>query len=66
MCKVTISTFEFFKMFPDERAAREHIEFQRWNGRPVCPKCGDAERIQNRKVESYYRCLACKVDFTVP
>lgn len=65
MCKVTISAFEFFRRFPDERAAREHIERQRWNGRPVCPKCGEAERIQTRKVESYYRCLACKVDFTV-
>lgn len=65
MCKVTISAFEFFKRFPDERAARLHIERQRWNGRPVCPKCGEGERIQNRKVESYYRCLACKVDFTV-
>ncbi len=65
MEKVTVSAYEFLRKFPDERAARKHIEQRRWHGHPVCPHCGEAHRIQTRKVEGYYRCLACKVDFTV-
>jgi transposase-like protein len=65
MCKVTISAYEFHKKFPDQQTAREYIEAKRWNGMPACPRCAATERIQTRKVEGYYRCLACKVDFTV-
>ncbi len=65
MCKVTISAFEFFKRFPDQEKARDHIEALRWNGSPVCPHCAEAARIQKRKLDGYYRCLACKTDFTV-
>lgn len=65
MCKVTISAYQFHKKFPDEPSARKYIEDKRWNGKPRCPHCGAVERIQTRKVEGYYRCLACKVDFTV-
>jgi len=65
MCKVTISAFEFLKKFPDQKAAREYLEQRRWDGEPACPTCGAIERIQTRKVEGYYRCLACKLDFTV-
>lgn len=65
MCKVTISAYEFFQRFPNEAKARDHIEAQRWNGYPVCPHCAEQARIQKRKLEGYYRCLACKTDFTV-
>lgn len=65
MCKVTISAYEFFQRFPNEAKARDHIEAQRWNGHPVCPHCAEQTRIQKRKLEGYYRCLACKTDFTV-
>jgi transposase-like protein len=65
MCKVTISAYEFHKKFPNEAAARDYIEAKRWNGRPSCQRCGAVDRIQKRKVEGYYRCLACKFDFTV-
>jgi transposase-like protein len=65
MDKVTISTYEFLKRFPDEKAARTHLEYRRWNGSPSCPHCGAVERIQTRKLEGYFRCLSCKVDFTV-
>jgi transposase-like protein len=65
MCKVTISAYEFHKKFPDEATARAYIEARRWNGAPVCPHCKAVERIQKRKIEGYYRCLACKKDFTV-
>lgn len=65
MDKVTISAYEFFKKFPDETSARKHLEQQRWNGCIACPQCAGTDRVQVRKLEGYYRCLACKFDFTV-
>lgn len=62
---VTISTYELFKMFPDEKSARIYLENKRWNGKVKCPYCGKIERMQTRKREGYYRCLSCKKDFTV-
>ena len=47
--KVTISTYELLKMFPDEATAREYLERRRWGGEPVCPYCGCYERITARK-----------------
>lgn len=65
MPTATISTLEFLKKFPDERVARTYIEERRWRGQPVCPRCGEVHRVQVRKVEGYFRCLACRADFTV-
>ncbi len=63
--KLTVSTYEFFERFPNQDAAREHIEERRWGGNPGCPHCGEEQRVQVRKVTGYFRCLACKTDFTV-
>jgi transposase-like protein len=63
--KITLSHYEFVRKFPDEVAARAYLELRRWGGKPACPHCGAIERIQTRKVTGYYRCLACKEDFTV-
>ena len=63
--KVTISHYEFLKKFPDETAARTYLEQRRWPNGPVCPHCNNGERVQVRKVVGYFRCLACKEDFTV-
>lgn len=65
MKDVTISAYDFHKRFPDERSARDHLEARRWGGSPCCPFCGSTDRIQKRVVESFYRCLSCKKDFTV-
>lgn len=62
---VTISTYEFMRRFPTEREARSYIEGCRWHGSPTCPKCRTTSRIQTRKIDGYYRCLSCKIDFTV-
>lgn len=62
---VTLSTYEFHKLFPDAEAARVYLEERRWGGCPTCPECASKDRIQTRKVTGYYRCLACKLDFTV-
>lgn len=64
MSKSTISTFELFKMFPDAEAARVYMEAKRWHDGAVCPVCDEAKRITTRK-GGYYRCNACKTDFTV-
>jgi len=63
--KLTISTYEFLKKFPDDIAARKYLELHRWKGNAVCPHCACVERIQTRKLDGYYRCLNCVTDFTV-
>lgn len=68
MCKVTVSAYEFFKKFPDENAARTYLEKQRWNGSPVCPKCGSTGKMHKQSrngVEGYHRCPDCLAVFTV-
>jgi transposase-like protein len=64
MSKSTISTFELFAMFPDQETARVYLEGRLWPNGPRCPVCGLGERITARK-EGFYRCNACKEDFTV-
>ena len=64
MSKSTISTFELFKLFPDEEAARKYIEGRRWPDGVYCPHCGSLDKITPRK-GGFYRCNPCKKDFTV-
>ena len=63
----TISTFELFKLFPDQEAARLYLERRRWNGTPVCPHCSCFGKITVRggKRLGYYRCRDCGEEFTV-
>lgn len=61
---VTISVFELAHKFPDQETARKYFEERRWPDGPICPECGGLDRIGKRK-GGYYRCNACKVDFTV-
>jgi transposase-like protein len=65
--EITISSYEFMRMFPNEPSARAYLEKRRWNGQVVCPFCKcSGDKIQTRKVEGgFYRCLSCKEDFTV-
>ena len=51
-------------MFPDAEAARVYMEGKRWPDGAVCPACDEAKRITTRK-GGFYRCNACKTDFTV-
>ena len=62
----TISTYQFFARFPDEQAAREHIERLRWGDFPICPHCGK-DRIAEVKDEKPqpYRCKDCRKFFSV-
>src|ERR1019366_2783253 len=61
---VTVSTFELFKMIPDQESARKYLEGRLWAKGVKCPACGKGERITARK-DGFYRCNACKEDFTV-
>jgi len=64
MSKSTISTFQLFARFPDQESARIYLESILWPNGPTCSICQSRERITTRK-GGYYRCLACKDDFTV-
>jgi transposase-like protein len=64
MSRSTISTFELFKKFPDAETARTFLESRLWPNGAVCPTCHATERIGTRK-GGFYRCHACKLDFTV-
>lgn len=64
MSRSTISTFKLFELFPDEESARKYLEGRLWPNGVTCPECGSGERITTRK-DGYYRCNACKFDFTV-
>ncbi len=64
MSKSTISTFKLFEIFPDEATARTYLEGRLWSKGVKCPSCKAGERITTRK-GGFYRCNACKLDFTV-
>jgi transposase-like protein len=64
MSKSTISLYQLSKLFPNEEKARAYMESRRWPSGAVCPGCNEAKRITTRK-NGFYRCNACKVDFTV-
>jgi transposase-like protein len=59
-----MSTFKLSEVFPDEPSARKYFESRRWKDGVICPECKSKERITTRK-DGYYRCNACKLDFTV-
>jgi transposase-like protein len=58
--------------FHSEEAAFAHLERIIWDGAPVCPHCGGADRITKVKANpakriryGLYRCGNCKLQFTV-
>jgi transposase-like protein len=64
MSRSTISTFKLFELFPDEESARAYLEARLWPSGVRCPECRAMGRITKRR-DGYYRCNACKFDFTV-
>src|SRR3989338_7376528 len=61
---LTISTFQLFKLFPDQESARLYLDSRLWPNGVKCPICASGERVTARK-DGYYRCNACREDFTV-
>ena len=60
----TISAYEFFKTFPDERSAIEYIESRRWADGVICPHC-DSNRTTRQRDYRYHQCKDCRQKFTV-
>lgn len=60
----TMSAWGFMPRFPDEQAARAHVERIRWGDAPICPHCGGI-RITAVKQENPqpYRCKDCRSFF---
>lgn len=62
----TLSTFEFFRKFPDEDAARKFFETRRWGGEPVCGHCGSVSITECKDHKPMaYRCKDCRAHFSV-
>lgn len=64
---ITISTFQLFKLFPDQESARLYLEARLWPDGVKCPICRSGEKITARKGKriGYYRCETCAEEFTV-
>lgn len=62
--KITISTFQLFRMFPDQETGRKYLQGRLWPNGVKCPACKSGKRITPRK-GGFYRCNACHLDFTV-
>jgi transposase-like protein len=56
-------------VFTDADKAREHLEAVQWPNGPVCPHCGEAERVKRLTGKStragLIQCNACLKNFTV-
>jgi hypothetical protein len=48
MGKITVSTFQLFKMFPDQEAGRKYLESRLWPKGVKCPACASMKRITAR------------------
>jgi transposase-like protein len=55
--------------FHDEQAAYDFVEARVWPNGPVCPHCGETDRVSRMKGESTrigtYKCYSCRKPFTV-
>ena len=58
--------FQFHARFPNEEAARLHMERVRWPDGPVCPRCGSkrASEVKDQKPMPW-RCKDCRKHFSV-
>ncbi|WP_432814784.1 IS1595 family transposase [Sphingorhabdus sp.] len=62
----TVSLYQFFQRFPNEEAARQYFENNRWVGEVSCPHCGSLSvaPVKNMKPMPY-RCRDCRQHFSV-
>ena len=60
----TISAYQFFKAFPNERTAIEHVESLRWPHIVTCPFCASG-RTTRLTTNPYHQCKDCRQKFTV-
>ena len=55
---------ELTAYFPDDQSCRDYLEATRWNGKPVCPHCGNDAAYRLKDIR-YYKCKECRQQFTV-
>ena len=62
----TVSLFQSFQGIPDEEAARDYFERNRWAGEVSCPHCGSLSvaSVKNQKPMPW-RCRDCRQHFSV-
>ena len=63
--QVIWSVYQFMARFPDEQAARAHIESLRWPNGITCPHCGNNQisKVRNERPMPY-RCKGCRKHFS--
>lgn len=62
----TVSLYQFFQRFPNEEAARQYFERNRWNGEVSCPHCGSLSVAAVKSMKPMpYRCRDCRQHFSV-
>ena len=61
---ITLSVFDFFKMFPDEASAVRFVEEQVWPDGVKCSFC-ESDKTSSRPQRHGHRCKSCGKDFTV-
>ena len=59
-----ISTYEFFEQFPNEQAAIDFLEAERWPDGAICPRCESA-RTKRISTSNRHNCNACRKQFSV-
>ncbi|WBO21999.1 IS1595 family transposase [Sphingomonas abietis] len=61
-----VSLYQFFQQFPNEEAAREYFEHNRWAGEVSCPHCGSLSVSPVKSMKPMpYRCRDCRQHFSV-
>jgi transposase-like protein len=62
----TVSLYQFFQRFPNEEAARQYFETNRWAGEVTCPHCGSLSVAPVKSMKPMpYRCRDCRQHFSV-
>lgn len=56
----------FFRLFPDEASCRKYLETIIWkDGEPICPHCGNKQKIYRYKNNRTFKCASCNRQFQV-
>jgi len=62
----TVSLYQFFQRFPNEEAARQYFERNRWGSEVHCPHCGGLSVAEVKDHNPMpYRCRDCRKHFSV-
>lgn len=62
----TVSLYQFFQRFPNEEAARQFFEHNRWGGEVSCPHCGSLSVVPVKNLKPMpYRCRDCRQHFSI-